>query len=382
MTMKHNPNKDEEFELQTKRQVWNISDWPTDVASIDYYQNNKTTSTIADDKVCPHTILLFIPGNPGCIEWYLGMLHKIVQNLGVGHAARAVSYAGHGVGAQMVSARSQADKHTEKVKPYQISKSKRKANVAYTIDGQVEHKIEWFDMIVSEIMNLKRNTSDLNNEMKFVFLSHSIGAHLVQRMLILRRDILYQTNQIIHLTPFHRFDPEFKWQHIFLSSVANAPHHAIRILQAFSFIAGYIPSKLIDLYLEKVGLMSQPNDRKLARELYSQPLYARNFLKLGTEEIREIPEVHDINGMRIIGNQCTTSILYCPGDHWAPLFHMHDIIQCKNDNMLPSNINVNVNKNLVHGFIVFPEMILEVVYFVLNSIRSYNGELNEIQSKL
>ena len=128
--------------------------------------------------------------------------------------------------------------------------------------------------------------------------------------------------------------------------------------------------------------MSQPNDRKLARELYSQPLYARNFLKLGTEEIREIPEVHDINGMRIIGNQCTTSILYCPGDHWAPLFHMHDIIQCKNDNMLPSNINVNVNKNLVHGFIVFPEMILEVVYFVLNSIRSYNGELNEIQSKL
>lgn len=360
----------EEVNLQTNHQVCKICDWPTDTASIAYHSKN-------GDQICPHTILLFVPGNPGCIGWYLAMLHSIIQRLGKGYAARAVSYAGHGVGDDMIRVDNAMDLSEGGCQKNQASKVKQKANIAFTIDGQVEHKIKWVDSIISEFTSMGR-------DLHFIFFTHSIGAHLVQRLLILRRDILMQTKHIIHITPFHRFHPDKWWQRNFLSTVANAPSTAINVLKLFSLITSRLPPKLVDLYLEKIGGMPQEKDRKLVRELYSQSAYAHNFLILGTEEIREIPEVHDLHAMKSIGKVCPTSILYCPGDHWAPVIHMDDIIQAKKQNCLPSNISVEFNEKMVHGFIVFPEMIPAVVDCVVNSIISFKrpGDVNVTRSKL
>ncbi len=359
----------EEVNLQTNHQVCKICDWPTDTASIAYHSQN--------GEICPNTILLFVPGNPGCVGWYLDMLHSIIKRLGKGYAARAVSYAGHGVGDDMIRVDNAMDLSEGECQKSQASKLKGKAKIAFTIDGQVEHKIKWVDSIISEFLSMGR-------ELHFIFLTHSIGAHLVQRLLLLRKDILMQTKHTIHITPFHRFHPEHWWQRNFLSTVANAPSVAINVLKLFSLIASRLPPNLVDLYLEKIGGIPEEKDRKLARELYSQSTYAHNFLILGTEEIREIPEVHDLHAMRSIGKVCPTSILYCSEDHWAPIFHMDDIIQAKKQNFLPSNISVELNEKMVHGFTVNPEMIPAVVDFVVNSIISFKvlGGVNVTRSKL
>ena len=59
-----------------------ICGWPTDLSSIDYYDYDVTKSGYRNDPVYPHTIIMFVPGNPGCIGWYDDMLYSIVQQIG------------------------------------------------------------------------------------------------------------------------------------------------------------------------------------------------------------------------------------------------------------------------------------------------------------
>ena len=82
-----------------------INEWPTDSISIDFYKeetNNAIASSLSAHKYKPNIILLFIPGNPGLIEWYSDTLIKIVEQLGVGYAVRGISFAGHGAGDDLI----------------------------------------------------------------------------------------------------------------------------------------------------------------------------------------------------------------------------------------------------------------------------------------
>ena len=387
-------NAKEKFNLRIKQCVREISTWPTDVASIDYINEETNQPHV------PHTIFLFIPGNPGCIGWYIDMLHDIVKKLGLGYAARAVSYAGHGVGDDLINTATQRiEGDVDDVLDEQLQMKlqvRSKEKIAFTVEGQVEHKIAWVDdLLSSESMTsqsedcsnenehkIRTNNSNKKQGMKFIFLTHSIGAHLVQQMLLLRKDILHQTKLVIHITPFHRFDPESTWQQNYLATVANAPSQAISLLKLMCYLISLLPPTFVDLYMEKVAGMPLEKDRKLAIDLYTQPRYVSNFLTLGTEEIRDLPHVHDLAAMRIIGNSCPTSILYCLNDHWAPLFHMDDIVQAQKDSLLPGNITVECNKNMEHGFIVFPDSVLDVVNFVIRSVRSVKDENQTLISKL
>ena len=433
--------KNEKQNIQINQRTCRISGWQTDVVSIDHHHHHDYHTSLTDNHTTattstilyPHTIFLFIPGNPGCVEWYIDMLYKIVETLGVGYAVRGISHAGHGVGENMIEVH---DNHNdngggvripeagkvdhnsttgrsgtasdfsspstteEEPSKHYIPRLKRKAKIAFTIDGQVEHKLEWIDLIHSEMISLRQEQMDqnsmgsnndsqsnshLNSSVKFVFLTHSFGAHLVQRILLLRRDILLQTKNIIHVTPFFRFDPDSWFQKQLLATLGNAPKFTIQTLKSLMYIISFLPPKLVDLYMEKVASMPLAKDRKLAIDLYSQPQYIRNFFNLGCEEIREIPEVFDLSALQIIGESCPTSILYSPhNDHWAPLSHMEEIIQAKKENSLPANITVEYDKNIVHGFVVFPEMVRSVVHFVVKSVLSSKDSSNtaDLQSKL
>ncbi len=369
--------------LHLKQGVSTISGWPTDVASIDYYDSDISKDDTAII-IPPHTVFMFVPGNPGCIGWYLDMLFTIVQKLGVGHAARAASYAGHAVGDEKIQVGGENDRQRSGYS------TKKKSDFAYTIDGQVEHKIDWIDSIIEEMDSIRGNSSIAKTEMlsqngrrpiKFIFISHSIGAHLVQRLLLLRRDILLQTKLIIHLTPFYRFDPDSFFQKNLLATVANEPQLAISVLKSVGYIFSKIPSKIVDLYMEKVAGIPNEKDRNLAKELYMQPQYAHNFFELGTEEIREVPEVHDEGALRVIGMFCPTSILYCANDHWAPLSHMEEM---KKMNFLDSmNISFSYCDQIEHGFIVFPDMVPHVVDFVIQSMTLITDHYgHSLKSKL
>ncbi len=373
-------NDHQEDYLQVKYLTAEISEWVTDLASIDFYHHhpndngNSPSPSSSSFPHFPHTVFMLVVGNPGCIGWYVDMLRMVVQGLGRGYAARAVSYAGHGVGKEMIRI-NEDDK-----------RKREKRRCAHTVDGQVQHKIEWVDLILSEMVSIQRRSSEAatmnqtlspkqqsqqqKEEVKFVFLTHSIGAHLVQRMMMLRRDLLLRTKMIIHLMPFIRYDPSSWWTKNFLSTAANAPQQVITLLKLLSSIISRLPRGIVDSYLRNIASIQKENDRRLAREIYSQPTYLQNFFELGAEEIRDLPEIHDEAAMRVIAEVCPTSILYCANDHWAEVSHLRAIKEGQRDKRIPTNIHLEFNKDLVHAFIVNPEMIPPVVAFIMRSVKS------------
>jgi len=271
----------------------------------------------------------------------------------------------------------------------------RNTHIPWTIEGQVEHKIGWVDLINEEMIRLlqakntngrKRHNDDHHKHLpktlpKLIFLTHSIGAHLIQRLLIIRHDLLAQTQTIIHLMPFIRFDPpQSHGNKIF--RLARSPHLAIPLVQMLSRIASKLSLDLLDRLLERFLAIDGAGDRELVIELYRQPAFVRNMLELGLREIRELPKIHDHASLRLLGNHCDTAMLFCGGpDKWAPAFHLDELLESQRKGVIPSNIDIEYKEKLLHDFIVHQEMIPSVIAFVVGAVmkepskRKYDNDL-------
>jgi hypothetical protein len=299
------------------------------------------------------------------------MLKMVLENMGVGYAVRACSYAGHGIDPDVVKSDS------------------RDCDISFTLKGQTAHKLEWIDMITKEWVETERNLKRCEFIPRIIFLSHSIGSYLVQRMCVLRSDILLRTEAIIHLMPFFRFDPYPKWKKTYLSTVSKFPELAIFILRNCSRIASILPTAMVNIYLEQIAGVSLVEDRELARGLLINPDFARNFLTLGFEEIRDVPGSHDFAAMNLIGRFCSQYIFFCGdkinADQWCPQQHMEELEKAKTANLIPHNIFMKCEENLLHAFVVYPEMVGVVVDYVCDSVKqvhemSFHESL--LQSKL
>lgn len=241
-----------------------ICGWPTDVLSIQH----EVTMPI-------HTVILFVPGNPGVIHWYTNCLTQIVQRLGVGYSVRGVSYAGHGVGDDVVGSDDQS----------------RDTSVAWTMDGQIKHKLEWIDGVLADWRKQHSSTNEAPtttpaSSPRIIFISHSIGAHFVQSVLLRRPDILSYTHQVIHLMPFFRFDPP-TLKKALLSRLAN--HHEYTIPAMKKFVKGVsrtVPKKIIDVCMHRIAGVECDYGRSIAMDIFVEPNMMRNHLVLGAEEIR------------------------------------------------------------------------------------------------
>ena len=266
-----NENDEKPF-LLVKQDVANIKNWPTDTLCIDYYDKRHKL-------IEPHTILLFLPGNPGCIGWYSTFLKTIVENLGVGFGARGVSYAGHGVGENIVN-----PSHNAHGDEY-INQKKR---IAWTIDGQIEHKLQWMD----QFCFLQNNSH--NVPPKFIAIGHSIGCHLLQRLCILRKDFLNQVQHIIFLMPFTIFDPPLYSQKVYLNTGARTEKLALSILDGATNVAKALPRTFLNFCLEKFAGVDDEDGRELSLNLITSPAMGRNFLTLGMEELRDVPQIPDV----------------------------------------------------------------------------------------
>lgn len=256
-----------------------IRGWPTDTLAIDRRRGGADSA---------HTLLLFVPGNPGVVHWYADALARIVRRLGGGHAVRGVSYAGHGVGEDVVGTtddheRSFHDEELEKATTREgdePSKSKRDMSIPWTMDGQVEHKIEWLDRVLGDWRQRHASAPDL------VFISHSIGAHLIQCMLLRRPDILAKTRHVVHLMPFIRFAPPLP-NRLFLSTAAQ--NYKVTIPMATTLVralSSTLPRNWVDVFLEKVVGLDCAKGRSIALDIFLEPNMAKNHFVLGMQEVR------------------------------------------------------------------------------------------------
>lgn len=325
-------------------QVRSILGWPTETVLIDYCGHEDA-----------HTVLCFVPGNPGCVGWYIPFLEQLVTKLGVGFAACGVSYAGHG-----------GTPDQRNVEQWEHDdKSDRNTRIPWTVNGQIDHKIAWLDMILKEF---PRNSSEEEDTPRIVFITHSIGAHMVQRLCILRPDILQRTCLIIHLMPFMRMNAP-QPQQWFLSRVAQSPSAVLAVGRGLSRIFGSVlPATWQSLMLR--DSVPDEKDRQLAQSLISQPAFVRNFFELGCEEIRHVPEQPDAWALQRIARHCPTEILFCGGpDHWAPPFHMDDIKELQQHGLVPNNVHCTYLEPLRHAFVVVPQMVPVVLDYCLQRIQ-------------
>mmetsp|Transcript_10060 Transcript_10060/g.14943 ORF Transcript_10060/g.14943 Transcript_10060/m.14943 type:complete len:372 (-) Transcript_10060:1232-2347(-) len=348
-----------------------IHGWPTDSISIDFYKGeaDNVDASPSQNKCKPNLILIFIPGNPGLIEWYSDTLVKIVEQLGVGYAVRGISYAGHGAGDDVIGS---ADDHKHSFVNTNGHQDVvgTKMSVSWTILGQIKHKLSWVDDVIEEWKVEFRTSSQPTAELpRLIFLSHSFGAYLVQHMLLRRPALLQQTQQIIHLMPFIRFDPP-PLQKTVLSKLAHSYEYTIPMLSNSVWaLTSTLPRKLIDIYLNKVVGLECDKGRKITLDVCTHPNMIRNHLILGFEEIRELPELTNDVAFRLIGKTCPTSILFCGcPDQWAPLSHMKELKELKSKSQI-SNIDCVYMESLTHDFVVHPEMIEPVVGFCLDQIK-------------
>jgi pimeloyl-ACP methyl ester carboxylesterase len=246
--------------------VVTILDWPTDVVSIDYVGQRQR----------PHTYLLFVPGNPGLVGWYISALTSILRNLGPGFAVRGISHAGHGI-----------TEETVHVEPYKNSSTgnssysqPRNVQIPWTINGQIQHKMAWMESLREVVQSPQR----------LIFLSHSIGAHMVQRLLVLRKDWRDRTSAIVHWMPFLRMEAPTMRIQMKLDTVAQHPDCFIgigtRLLQ--------VTPRWVKEYILKSHV---PDPKGLVRavDLVEHATFVTNFLELGTEEIRDMPQLPDVS---------------------------------------------------------------------------------------
>mmetsp|Transcript_21670 Transcript_21670/g.30374 ORF Transcript_21670/g.30374 Transcript_21670/m.30374 type:complete len:91 (+) Transcript_21670:990-1262(+) len=64
-------------------------------------------------------------------------------------------------------------------------------------------------------------------------------------------------------------------------------------------------------------------------------------------------------------------ILFCGGpDHWAPKFHMDNLINLQQANAIPNgSVIVEFVEDISHDFVVHSNMVSKVLIFVLNAIK-------------
>jgi hypothetical protein len=281
--------------LQRKQQpcistdVIDIIGWPTDVVSIDY-----TTTNVDKDKpswTAVHTYIIFLPGNPGLVGWYIPALFRILEELGPGFAVRGVSYAGHG-----------CTDHIVQVESFHVDMNskepKRNVDIPWTLRGQLEHKIAWMEQYV--LKNEQNQQSQPTILPRLIFLSHSIGSYFVERMLVIRsEDWRYRTIANLYWMPFIRMAADSWWEQTKLDIVAQYLPQSIVMNFAKGMLHMFHTYKSLNRlrHLWFQWTIPDPDARDIALQLTNQTTFARNFLELGLEEIRDLPQIPDVSSL-------------------------------------------------------------------------------------
>ena len=319
--------------------------WPTDTISIDYESDDHI-------KTVPHTTLVFIPGNPGCCAWYQPILLDLITSLGPGFCARLVSYAGHN------------PYHPQNSNAEQLQKIKD-ASIVWTVDGQIRHK----EVFVDEFCN---------QQSQLVFLSHSIGSHMVERLLMQRTDLLERTASVIHLMPFVRMNAPHHLDQFKLDFGAANPNLLVGFGRRTMNVLRKVYSKeSLDALLEIQQVYQDAKGRDLSVHLLQQPHYARNFFELGTEEIRDVPHAMDSTALRQITRHCPLTLIYCADDQWAPYEHVPEIQGFVQKN--PSNhpLTIHYFPSHKHDFVSVDAMVPPITQCCLDAIHQSLGRRHE-----
>ncbi|XP_024985939.1 lipid droplet-associated hydrolase isoform X2 [Cynara cardunculus var. scolymus] len=230
----------------------------------------------------PRLHVLFIPGNPGVVTFYIDFLESLYEQLGETASITGIGHISH----------SEKDWEHRKL---------------FTLKEQIDHKI---DFIQQELQAL---------EVPLVVVSHSIGSFM--SLEIIKR-IPEKVAYFIGLYPFLAVDAESHKQAI-IKKIARSQLIS-SLISATVALLGLLPISG-SRFIAKISLAKTWSTTALDALCTSLLKYhtMRNVLYMAMTEFEELVKVPDWEFMREKRNQI--AFLYGDDDHWAPL-HMHDEI--------------------------------------------------------
>ena len=401
-------SKTAKTKVRVSRQTPTVLGWCSDAFSIDHFhhdddhvtrtdKNNNNNSSASGIRQRPHTVLVFVPGNPGLIQWYIPMFVTLVQKLGPGYCARGVANAGHSIDPNRVNVVAAVAENTTDSSP------RRDVCIPWSVDGQALHKAAYMDLLMEEF----RGSSNTNNNAatqqqqqqqlpRFIFVAHSIGMHFTQRVLLFRPDIMARTQMVLGLMPFIRMHAPWQNQ-TFLNFAASIPETTVQIHERILRILSQLPVSVTKCLLR--SSMKDPDGLAVATQLVRQPPFARNFFLLGTEEIRDVPQCLDqhalnyitssgisqssissTNGQQQQQQQCPIAMLFAANDQWAPTSHLDALRQWQEQHDPEQKLLfLEHNPVLKHDFVSVPEQVGPVVEFCLRHITNLQQQQQQQQ---
>lgn len=364
-----------------QRRTITILGWPTDEYSGSY-------SSPA------HTVIFFVPGNPGQHDWYRSDLRDILKRLGEGYAIRSVSHAGHGLlgksnrdkggtGDSIVDVtdhcRFQSNSDGTRLSPL----------VPWSVEGQVLHKIAYIDSLIETTPEDKRRSRtnvnrkhqvacrcQFKSDFKFIFIGHSFGCHVIQRICVLRPDILERTSGFLFLMPYIRTKPSFAMDR---RKIDFAGSHSELLVAISTKVSRLFPYSLFRIIIRE-GTQSNSDDENesianITINLLRNHVYPRNFFELGTEELRDIPNEIDVSTFHLLSShrtslfQNTKDSDFClntphkkqrrpifilhasDNDQWCPSFHGKEIMSLQMSNLFPPFVETTKISGLRHDYV-------------------------------
>ena len=387
-----------------RRRRINILGWPTDVISIDPKPNGDSCDRDVRSLLV-HTVIFWIPGNPGQYNWYNSDFMDVLSGLGEGYALRSVSHAGHGLfGTGKGDYGNNDDNSITDVKEHCRFGGNRDVTgsacplVPWTVEGQVLHKIAYIDSLLSSIgkKNYRYKTFaqnqhahkneqnfEFSKDLKLILIGHSFGCHIIQRMCVLRPDILERVSGYLFLMPYIRTKPSSPMDQRKLDFSGSLDELPIAVGTKLSRIVSSFPDSMVRNLIRKGlrdgsdsdgnGFFDGANETivNVTASLLANSVYPRNFFELGLEEIRDIPNEIDVVAFRLLSSYRTRLsqkielrkqqqqqqhrpifILYAgDNDQWCPSFHGEEIKALQSANLLPRSIRTTKMSGLRHDYV-------------------------------
>ncbi|KAI7889701.1 uncharacterized protein EV154DRAFT_513811 [Mucor mucedo] len=274
----------------------------------------------------PKTILLFIPGNPGLVEYYTSFLEGIYQAIpspafeiiGVSHKGHSKNYHEHNSG----------DKN------------------AYTLEDQIQHKLDCIDTLIKE------NGPETN----FILVGHSVGSYISAEVLkkrphhgISRVIALFPTLREIAITP----------NGVNINRLINAvPTSVFGIAGS---LASYLAPPVRQFFVGVATGQSGDGLQVTAHQLMHSSVL-KNVITMARCEMESIKDLdHDF----YVDHLDKFVLYYSANDKWAPKDHHDYMIK-----HFPTGTVHLCAENIPHAFCLEPKHVDYMVEKVRSWIKS------------
>ncbi|KAI9485218.1 MAG: hypothetical protein EXX96DRAFT_544299 [Benjaminiella poitrasii] len=295
------------------RAVWEVSGYQTETLlwpSISPANKNKT-------------ILLFIPGNPGLVEYYTSFLQGIYKTvnyhsfeiIGVSHKGHSINY-------------------------HESNKGDKRL---YSLEDQIKHKVDCLDVLIKE------NEPDT----KFILMGHSIGSYIAAAVLKSRPN--HGISRVITLFPT-------------LREIAITPNgvNITRIVNAISAsvfgFAGALISSLappVRQLLVKVLTGQEGDGLQVTAHQLLRSSVLKNTVTMARFEMETVKALdHDFYTKHLD----KFIMYYSANDKWAPRDHYDYMME----HFPKGNIHL-CSENIPHAFCLEPKH----VGYMVNKVSSW-----------